>query len=77
MNYLSWKFKRLERIIEGKPKVLIRHGKRNLEMMRREHVTLSELKEAMRRQECSNIDDVRIAILENDGKISILKRHQG
>jgi uncharacterized membrane protein YcaP (DUF421 family) len=33
-----------------------------------------ELTEAMRREGCSNIADVRIALLENDGKISVIKR---
>ena len=74
MSYLSWKSKRLERIIEGTPKILVSHGSPNWEMMTREQVTLSELKEAMRRQGCSNIGDLRLAMLENDGKISILKR---
>jgi len=35
---------------------------------------VSELTEAMRKQGCSNIADVRVAILENDGKITVLKR---
>jgi uncharacterized membrane protein YcaP (DUF421 family) len=74
MSYLSWRSKRLDRIIEGTPKILVRHGRRYRRMMREQRVSISELTEAMRREGCANITDVRVAILENDGTISIIKR---
>ena len=74
MNLLSWRSKKMARLLEGTPKVLVRHGKRKADVMDDEFVTVSELAEAMRRQGCSNIADVRAAILENDGKITVLKR---
>jgi uncharacterized membrane protein YcaP (DUF421 family) len=39
-----------------------------------EKVTISELTESMRREGCSSIADVRVAMLETNGRISILKR---
>jgi len=39
-------------------------------------VTISELTEAMRAEGCANITDIRYAILENDGNISIIKREE-
>jgi uncharacterized membrane protein YcaP (DUF421 family) len=74
MNWLSWRSKWLARLLEGTPKVLVRHGERRTKIMENELVTVSELTEAMRKQGCSNIADVRVAILENDGKITVLKR---
>jgi uncharacterized membrane protein YcaP (DUF421 family) len=74
MGWLSWRSKKLSRVLEGTPAVLVRHGSRCEEAMRRERVSMSEITESMRRQGCSNIADVRIAILENDGRISVLKR---
>ena len=74
MNYVSWRSKKASRFIEGTPKILVRNGRRIVRMMARERVTMSELSEAMRRQGCSNIAEVRVAMLENDGKISVLKR---
>jgi len=74
MNYLSWRSKHAARMIEGVPKVLVRHGHCFRQVMDQERVTISELIEAMRHQGCTNILDIRVAILENDGKISIIKR---
>jgi uncharacterized membrane protein YcaP (DUF421 family) len=74
MSFASWKSKRIARVIEGTPKVLVRHGRRQPHVMDQEQVSISELTEAMRREGCANIADVRAAILENDGKISVIKR---
>jgi Predicted membrane protein len=74
INYLNWHSKGASRFLEGVPKILVRNGKTYIPVMERERVTHSELLEAMRSNGCSNIIDVRAAILENDGKISIIKR---
>jgi uncharacterized membrane protein YcaP (DUF421 family) len=76
MDYVSWKSKRASRILAGTPKMLVHHGRCIREAMRSERVTLSELTEAMRTEGCANITDIRFAILENDGKISIIKREE-
>jgi len=70
---VCWASKSAERLIEGTPKVLVRHGRRKQDMMRQEQVSISELVEAMRRAGCSNITEIQTAILENDGKISIIR----
>lgn len=74
MNWLSWRSKKMGRLLEGVPKIVVRHGRRCDEVMKQEKVSISELTEAMRRQGCANIADVRVAILENDGRISVIKR---
>ncbi|MGA7488283.1 MAG: YetF domain-containing protein, partial [Xanthobacteraceae bacterium] len=60
--------------IEGTPKILVRHGRRCADVMAREQVSISELTEAMRREGCSSIAEVRVALLENDGTISVIRR---
>jgi uncharacterized membrane protein YcaP (DUF421 family) len=72
INVVSWRSKKVERILEGTPTVLVRHGSLRKEAMAREHVTVAELLEALRRNGYANITNVRTAILENDGKISIV-----
>jgi uncharacterized membrane protein YcaP (DUF421 family) len=74
VNFVSWHSKKAERLLEGVPKILVRHGCRYKDVMRQEKISISELTEALRRNGCANIADVRIAILENDGKISVIKR---
>lgn len=74
LNWLSWRSKKLSRLLEGVPKIIARHGRRRDDVMAAERVSISELTEAMRRQGCTNIADVRLAMLENDGKISVITR---
>jgi uncharacterized membrane protein YcaP (DUF421 family) len=74
MNWLSWRSKKASRLLEGVPKIIIRHGRCCTDQMTAEKVSLSELVEALRRNGCSNIADVRVAMLENDGKISVIKK---
>ena len=74
MNWLSWYRKGVERWIDGVPKVLVRNGHCFRSVMDAERVTMSELTEAMRLGGCSNVADVRVAMLETNGRISVLKR---
>jgi len=73
LNYVSWRSRKASRLIEGVPKVLVRDGVPIDPVMEKEKITKQELLEAMRSSGCSNIGDVRAAILENNGKISIIK----
>lgn len=77
MNRLSWSSKRMARLLEGTPKILIRHGSRCKPVMDSELVTISELTEALRRHGCTSIAEVRLAVLENDGSISVIRRKEG
>jgi uncharacterized membrane protein YcaP (DUF421 family) len=63
--------RKIERLFDGQPKILVRNGKVCKEVMAREEVTRSELVEALRREGCTSLTKVRYAILENDGYISI------
>jgi uncharacterized membrane protein YcaP (DUF421 family) len=74
VSYACWASKRVSRLVEGTPQILVRHGSRNAEVMDRQQVSIPELVEAMRRAGCANITDVQTAILENDGKISVIRR---
>ena len=76
VGYVSWRSKKFERFLEGVPKILVRNGTRNVDMMAQQQVTLSELVEALRRNGCTNIADVRAAVLENDGKITVVMRDE-
>ena len=72
MSVLTSSSKLAERLLEGTPKILVRHGRRRADEMKRQHITLAELTEALRHQGCANITQVRAAILENDGKITVI-----
>ena len=70
-NYFTWRSKKVERIFEGVPKILVRNGQVNKEAMAEEKVTYSELIEALRREGHTSLANIRFAILENDGTITV------
>ncbi len=65
----------LERRLFGSPTVLAHHGRLVATNMRREGITEQDLMLAARRQGLADISDARIAILEMDGSISVLRGH--
>ena len=77
VGYISAGSKRAERVLEGKPRILVRNGVVRKDVLAREQISVSELVEALRREGCSSLTKVRYAILENDGHISIgLRGHR-
>ena len=71
VNYLTWRSKKAERFFEGVPKILVRNGRINKEAMAEEKVTHSELVEALRREGQTSMANIRYAVLENDGTITV------
>jgi uncharacterized membrane protein YcaP (DUF421 family) len=71
VSYASWRYRKFERFFEGTPRILVRNGHVLNEMLARERVTHSELVEALRREGCSSFSNVRFAVLENDGSITV------
>lgn len=72
IGYLTYKSKMLEGFIEGHPRVLIHNGKLYPEALRHERLTHHELMSALRGGGCSCISEVRSAILEPDGQITVI-----
>ena len=70
-GYLAWSDKRVERRLEGTPRVLVRNGRVNKQMLAAEQITRSELLEALRREGCASLSSVRFAVLENNGTITV------
>jgi uncharacterized membrane protein YcaP (DUF421 family) len=63
VGYAAWRCKSAERVIEGVPRILVRHGEVDDEVMRQEQVTRAELMEALRREGHSSLRKVRFAVL--------------
>lgn len=76
LNYILKKFlfknKRLRDLIFDKPKVLIHDGKLDFDMLSKLDISDEELSEAMREHGVDHYRDVKLAMLEVDGNISII-----
>ena len=72
MSHLSLRSLRFRALVCGTPAVLIRHGVVQQQTMRENRYTLDELLEELRGQGCSGVEDVKYAVLENSGHLSVL-----
>jgi uncharacterized membrane protein YcaP (DUF421 family) len=76
VGFATYRNKKLEAIIEGHPEVLIHNGRIFEEVMAKAQLTHHELDAALRRGGCACVEEVHLAILENNGSISVIPRHQ-
>jgi uncharacterized membrane protein YcaP (DUF421 family) len=71
-SYVHFRFRPLRRVLEGEPIVLIENGRPIERNLRRERLTLEELAESARLQQVESLEDVRLAVLETNGSISVI-----
>lgn len=67
--------RRFDLVIQGNPVLVGRDGVIYDEVLRRERVPRGDVEKALRDADCE-IEDMRMAILEADGNINIMKRPQ-
>ncbi len=65
---------RAGRLIEGQPCVLVRDGQIMADLMNRERIDPDELLDAMRSEGIEAFGQIKWAILETDGSISIIQK---
>lgn len=75
LGYVTWRSRKLEILVEGRPQLLVHDGKVYQDIMRREHISFDDLNKALRHAGCNSVADVHFAILETDGTVSV-KQHQ-
>ena len=73
-SYLTFRSRRLRRIIDGIPVVLVDGGEVIEANLRRQRLTEDDLTEEMRLQQIASFDDIRWAVLEANGHISFVEK---
>lgn len=74
---LTFRFKWMERLIDGTPQVLVRHGEVNSKLMRKELLSTDDLEAALRASGCLHLHEVERATIETNGQITVvLKRRE-
>lgn len=74
VGYVSSRSDRAERLFEGVPVVLARDGHVYREILKRELVSRADFHKAMRENDCAEVDQIGLAMLETNGHITILRR---
>lgn len=80
LNYLvallTARHRGIEKFVEGAPVVLARNGHLYAQVLRRELVSRDDFDEALRMNSVDDISGVEIALLETNGRISVVPRKQ-
>jgi uncharacterized membrane protein YcaP (DUF421 family) len=72
VGWATFRSKRLEALIEGRPIVLVHDGKIDHRMLNSVQMTIHELRAALRNGGCAGEEEVRFAILENNGHVTVI-----
>ena len=74
-SFLTYHSKDWENFVQGSPTLLIHHGKLLRENLRRELMSIRELKVLLRKQGIHDLSDIEEAVLESDGFISVIRKN--
>ncbi len=76
VSCLSVRYGRFNRMLNGRPMVVVSDGVPDRQVLRRLRMTNEDLFESLRKKDVFDIEDVRYAIIETDGQMSVLLRSQ-
>ena len=74
LDWAAFRFPAVRRLVEAPPLRLIHHGRVMRANLRRELMTMDELRSKLREQGVNDMAEVTSAFMEPDGQISIVKR---
>ena len=76
MSWVILRFPAMRKIISGKPKIVVRGGKPDDHALRELRLSMDDLKAALRSEDVFDFADVKYAIIETNGSISVLKEEE-
>jgi len=74
LNAVTYKWKRAENVLDGRPSVLVQHGQVIREGLADNRLTIAEVESEMRLAGIAHVQDVEWAVLEANGKISFIPK---
>ena len=74
VGFFSSRSEKVEAMIEGSPVLLARDGEVYRTVLRKELISRADFDKALREAGCEEVDEVRLAVLETNGHITIIKR---
>ena len=75
ISFISIKSERFKNFISGKPTLLINKGKLNIEELEKQRISITDLLEQLRIQNVPSINEVKFAVLESNGQLSIINKN--
>lgn len=72
--HLTSRSTRARKLLEDAPRVLAEHGRPLPHALRREAITVSELRSAARERGFSDLEEVELVVLETNGHLAVMGR---
>ena len=76
ISYFSTKSEWFKNFMSGRPSIIIEKGKLNIDEIRKQRISLTDLMEQLRIKSCSSISDIAYAIIETNGELSLITKGQ-
>ena len=73
-SYITFRFRKAEKLVHGKPTVLITRGKVDEEVLRKERMTNQQLQTVLHQEGLKSVQEVEKATIEPSGDITIIKK---
>ena len=77
LRTLSRRSKKVRDVIEGEPRLIVRDGRLLRHAINEEGLQVEDVQAAVREHGLSRVEDVRYAVLETNGTISVIPRDDG
>jgi len=77
LNWISFRSRRAERVLDGQPSIIVRQGELVLANVRQNRLTRSEIESEMRMAGFARLAKIEWAIMETNGKISFIPAADG
>lgn len=74
LSYITLKNKKIRDFFDGKKSIIINDGKIDFEVMRKQRYSIDDLYTQIRQLGIESVTLIRWAILENNGKLSIIRK---
>lgn len=74
LDWAAWRYPSIRNIIKAPPLILVENGRLIEPNLRSEMLTGDELLSQLRQHGVDDLDDVRLASLEGDGRLSVLRK---
>src|SRR5437763_15897577 len=74
VSWLSFRFPRTRRVLDGEPLIVVERGKILEKNLDRERMTREELAALRREQQVASVDEVEWAVLETSGVVTVIKK---
>ncbi len=76
ISYISNKSESFKTFISGKPTIIIENGQLNIEEIRKQRISLTDLMEQLRIKGTPDIESIDNAIIETNGELSIIEKSE-